>query len=236
MEARVAICIGVKGVSHFVTREPPGTNVDAEAVSTLPLVPVADDGKFDARVPARVYAIINVNSAYYAREAMERWAWEFDLTKDREETFTIGRTELYSMHAWELNGGQPLIFVTFRPSALSRVANFDRNRDGQLDQAERASMMEEMKKSPTVIGPELEAANIKAWIDGVPHPIARVDRIPEASAAGIWQIEYLVQLTPATKPARGQRHEVRLEVESKETMFGQPMTDFGQGSASYWKQ
>lgn len=199
-------------------------------------IPVADDGRFDARVPARVYSSVNVNSAFYSREAMERWAWDYDLTKDREDTFTIGRTELYSMHAWELIGGQPLVFVTFRPSALTRIAAFDRNGDMQLDPAERDVMMEAMKKSPTVIGPELEAGDIKAWIDGVPHPIARVDRIPEASAVGIWQVEYLVQITPARKPARGVRHEVRLEVESKETLHGQPMVDYGQGSAGFWRQ
>jgi hypothetical protein len=198
-------------------------------------IPVADDGGFDARVPARVYSSVNVNSAYYAREAMERWAWDYDLTKDREDTFTIGRTELYSMHAWELTGGQPLVFVTFRPSSLSRAAAFDRNGDEHLDQAERGLMTEAMRKSPTVIGPELVAGDIRAWIDGVPQPIARVDRIPEASASGIWQVEYLVQITPAGKPARGQRHEVRLEVESKETMRGQPVVDFGQGSVGFWR-
>ena len=198
-------------------------------------VPVADDGRFDARVPARIYGNVNVNSSFYAREALERWAWEYDLTRDREETFTIGRMEIYSMHAFELIGGQPLVFVAFRPSTLSRVLAFDANGDGFVDQNERKAMVEAMTKTPTSIGPELKAENVKVWIDGVPQRPARIDLIPEASADGHWQVEYLVQITPQEKPERGVRHEVRVEVESSETLRGAAFVDYGQGSTTYFR-
>lgn len=198
-------------------------------------VPVADDGRFDARVPARIYNNVIVNSSFFAREALERWAWEYDLTRDREETFTVGRMEIYSMHAFELIGGQPLVFVTFRPSTLSRVLAFDANGDGFVDQNERKAMSAAMKKTPTAIGPELKAENVKVWLDGVPQPVARVDLIPEANADGFWQVEYLVQITPKTKPERGVRHEVRVEVESNETLRGAQFVDYGQGSTTFFR-
>jgi hypothetical protein len=37
-------------------------------------VPVQDDGRFDALLPARVYPVVNVNGAGYSYDAMERWA------------------------------------------------------------------------------------------------------------------------------------------------------------------
>ena len=76
-------------------------------------VPIGEDGRFDALLPARVYSVINVNGAGYQREAMERWAWDYDLTRDREEVFTIGRTELYSIHAFNIVGGPRTVFVAF---------------------------------------------------------------------------------------------------------------------------
>ena len=61
MEARVAICVGVKSVSHFVMQEPPGLDSDTEAVSTLPLVPVADDEASKAH-PVHVWDVVNLSA------------------------------------------------------------------------------------------------------------------------------------------------------------------------------
>lgn len=48
-------------------------------------IPIEKDGSFDERVPARVYRVVNVNSAGYSYNAMERLAWYYDLTRDRED-------------------------------------------------------------------------------------------------------------------------------------------------------
>jgi hypothetical protein len=130
------------------------------ASKALFYVPIGEDGRFDALLPARVYAVVNVNGAGYQREAMERWAWDYDLTRDREEVFTIGRTELYSIHAFNIVGGPRTVFVAFRPTALSRVLRFDTDRDGRVSDEERKAMGAAMKLSPTVIGPELQAADV----------------------------------------------------------------------------
>ena len=87
-------------------------------------VPVDGEGDFDARVPARVYAAENVNSGGYGYDTLERWAWEDDLTCDREDTFLVGRTELYGIHAFDIKGGPPTVHILFRPTALSRVRQF----------------------------------------------------------------------------------------------------------------
>jgi hypothetical protein len=129
-------------------------------------VPIGEDGRFDALLPARVYSVINVNGAGYQRDAMERWAWDYDLTRDREEVFTIGRTELYSIHAFNIVGGPSTVFVAFRPTALSRVMRFDADGDGRLSQEERKAMAPAMKVSPTVIGPELQASDVAVWLTG----------------------------------------------------------------------
>lgn len=61
MEARVAICVGVKSVSHYVMLEPPVTDTQAEMVSTLPLVPVADDEASKAH-PVHTWDVVNLSA------------------------------------------------------------------------------------------------------------------------------------------------------------------------------
>ena len=197
-------------------------------------VPVADDGRFDALVPARVYAVANVNGTGYGYDALERWGWDYDLTRDREDLFTIGRTELYGMRAFGINGGQPVLFVIFRPTALSRVLRFDDDGDGLVRGEERDRQHAAMRHSPTVIGPELKAGDVRVWFDGEEREIEQFDAIPEYSP-DIWQIQYLLQIYLDPQPARGVWHEVRVEVRSRETLRGEEIVDFGQGSIGFFR-
>lgn len=206
---------------------------DGFATKALFSVPIGDDGHFDALLPARVYSVVNVNGAGYQREAMERWAWDYDLTRDREEVFTIGRTELYSIHAFNIVGGPRTVFVAFRPTALSRVLRFDADGDGQVSGEEWKPLMAAMKQSPTVIGPELQAADVTVWLNGVRQTIAQLDRIPEYDG-DYWQVQYLLQFMPEPRPAFGAWHEIKLEVRSKESLRGSEIVDFGQGSVGLW--
>jgi hypothetical protein len=198
-------------------------------------VPIGEDGRFDALVPARVYSVINVNGAGYLRDAMERWAWDYDLTRDREEEFTIGRTELYSIHAFNIVGGPSTVFVAFRPTALSRVLQFDADGDGSVSDEERKATMAAMKRSPTAIGPELQASDVTVWLNGVPQKIAQFDRIPEYDG-DFWQVQYLLQFLPGARPAPGIWHEIKVEVRSRESLRGNEMVDFGQGSVGFWRK
>jgi hypothetical protein len=203
------------------------------ASKALFYVPIGDDGRFDALIPARVYSVINVNGAGYQRDAMERWAWDYDLTRDREDVFTIGRTELYSIHAFNIVGGPRTVFVAFRPTALSRVLRFDADGDGSVSGDERKPMIEAMKLGPTAIGPELQAADVTVWLNGVRQKIAQFDRIPEYDG-DYWQVQYLLQLLPQPRVAFGMWHEIKLEVRSKESLRGSEIVDFGQGSVGLW--
>ncbi len=198
-------------------------------------VPVMDDGHFDAQVPARVYSVVNVNGAGYSRDALERWAWDYDLTRDRDEVFTIGRTELYGMHAFNIVGGPPTVLVAFRPTALSRVLRFDADGDGKLSDQEQATMGEAMKQTPTAIGPELEATDVALWMDGAPQKIVQFDRIPEYDG-GTWQVQYLVQFYPEKPVPYFLWHEIKVEVRSKEKLRGKEIVDFGQGSVGFRRQ
>jgi hypothetical protein len=196
-------------------------------------VPIGEDGRFDALLPARVYSVINVNGAGYQRDALERWAWDYDLTRDREDVFTIGRTELYSIHAFNIVGGPRTVFVAFRPTALSRLLRFDADGDGRLSDEERKPIMAAMKLSPTVIGPELQAADVTVWVNGVRQEIAQFDRIPEYDG-DYWQVQYLLQFLPQPRLPFGVWHEIKLEVRSKESLRGSEVVDFGQGSVGLW--
>lgn len=198
------------------------------------MVPVRDDGRFDAAVPARIYAVMNVNGTGYAYETMERWAWDYNLLEDREDTFTIGRTELYGMHAFDVKSPSPTVFVTFRPTALSRVLRFDADQDGRVEGEERKAMEAAMRDSPTVIGPELRVEDVKVWLNGAEQQIVQFDRIPEYNGS-IWQVQYLVQIYPTPRPRRGVWHEVRIEVRSKEALRGKDIVDFGQGSVGFYR-
>ncbi len=198
-------------------------------------VPIGEDGHFDALVPARVYSVINVNGAGYMRDAMERWAWDYDLTRDREEVFTVGRTELYGIHAFNIVGGPSTVFVAFRPTALSRLLRFDADGDGWVSPEERKAMVAAMKQSPTAIGPELQASDVSVWLNGVPQRIAQFDRIPEYDG-DFRQVQYLLQFLPESRPVPGTWHEIKVEVRSRESLRGNEIVDFGQGSVGFWRK
>lgn len=198
-------------------------------------IPVAEDGTFDELVPARVYSVVNLDGTGYGYDSLERWAWDFDLTRDREEVFTIGRMELYGMRAFDIKGGPPTLLVLFRPTSLTRVLKFDADQDGILNESERKALGAALKDSPTTIGPELKADNVKVWLDGKPVRIAQFNQIPEALGDGGWQVLYLLQIVRAPGLQRGVWHEVKLEVESQEELRGKKITDFGQGSVGYYR-
>jgi hypothetical protein len=134
------------------------------------------------------------------------------------------------MRAFTLEGGQPLVFVLFRPTSLSRVLRFDQNGNGRVDEQEQQTMLEAMRKSPTVIGPVLTADQVRVWLDGNEHEIAQISQVPEASSNGIWQVQYLLQITPEERPLRGVWHEVRVEVETAESLSGKKVADYCEGS------
>ena len=197
-------------------------------------IPVGEDGRFDVLVPARVYAVMNINGTGYGYDSMERWAWDYDLTKDREDVFTIGRTELYGMRAFDVKGSVQTIFVIFRPTALSRVLQFDTDGDGLVRGEEKESMETAMKESPTVIGPELKAENVRVWLDGGEQKIVQFNMIPEYCRDS-WQVQYLLQFYPDHYPIRGVWHEIKVEVQSREKLHGEEILDFGQGSVGFYR-
>ena len=195
-------------------------------------IPVGEDGRFDVLMPSRVYSVMNVNGAGYKYDAMERWGWDYDLTRDRVDQFTIGRTEIYAMRAFDLNAPLPTIFVMFRPTALSRVLRFDADGDGLISDDEAKATITAMKDSPTVIGPALEAVDVKVWLNGKEEAIVRFDQIPEYDG-DFWQVQYVLQFFPTARPPRGVWHEIKVEVRSKERAHGRDVIDFGQGSVGF---
>ncbi len=196
-------------------------------------IPVAKDGSFDELVPARIYRVMNINSTGYSYNAMERWAWDYDLTRDREDEFTIGRIEIYSMRVFEVVGGPRTLFVAFRPTALSRVLKFDADGNGLVEGEERKALGEALKKSFVAIGPELKAENIKVWIDGKPQTVLNLVQVPEYNGDNTYQVQYIFQVYPAER-LLGAAHEVKVEVESEEELNGQKIRDWGQGSVGYY--
>jgi len=197
-------------------------------------IPVDKDGRFDTMVPARIYRVMNVNSEGYSFNAMERWAWDYDLTREREDEFVIGRIELYSIRVFEVVGGPQTLFVAFRPTALTRVLKFDRDGNGLVEGSERDAMVEALKHSFTAIGPELTAENIKVWIDGKLHPVIHLTQIPEYDGNEINQVQYLFQVYPMDGRLYGASHEIKVEVESEEELNGRKIRDWGQGSVGYY--
>ena len=164
---------------------------------------------------------------------MERWAWDYDLTRDREDEFVIGRTELYSIRVFGIIGGPRTLFVSFRPSALTRILKFDKDGNGLVEGSERDATKEALKHSFTAIGPELKPENIKVWIDGKLHPVINLTQIPEYDG-DFSQVQYLFQLYPADGRLYGASHEIKIEVESEEELNGRKIRDWGQGSVGYY--
>ena len=194
-------------------------------------IPVAEDGSFDALVPARVYAVVNVNGGGYLFDAMERWAGTYDLTQDREDHFDIGRMEIYGLRAFDMVGGANTLYLLFRPSSLTRVMHFDADGDGVLSDTERKAMVEASKNSATVLGPELKAEDVKVWFDGAPLTVAQMNQISEYDGNGYWQVNYLLQCPlDSSLKVPNLWHHIKIEAESRETLRGNSITDFGQSS------
>jgi hypothetical protein len=117
---------------------------------------------------------------------------------------------------------------------VSRAHKFDADGDGVLNEEELKSLQAGLRVSPTALGPELKAENVKVWLDGKPQPILQFNQIPEAEGDGSWQVQYLVQIPTDPRPKRGVRHEVKLAVESQEELRGQKFVDFGEGTAGFY--
>jgi hypothetical protein len=194
------------------------------------VVPLDPDGGFDLLVPARVYRVVNVNSTGYCVNSLERWAWDYDLTRDREDEFTIGRMEIYSVRAFEIIGGPATLFVSFRPSTLTRVLRFDSNRNGRLDPEELRAVGTALKESCTAIGPELTAEDVTVLIDGKPYPVVQLTRVPEYGGDGSYQVQYLLQVYPEHRLG-GLSHEITVRVEE---LDGRKILDWGEGTVGYY--
>jgi hypothetical protein len=195
------------------------------------MIPVRADGTFEAEVPARTYAVLNANSAGYAYDALERWGWEFDLTRDRKETFRIGRTELYGMHASQMVGGGGTVFVTFRPTSLTRFLHHRSSPTAApKDEASMNMVTAHLKLDPMAMAPRLTREGTKVWLDGVPCETADLTPFVEREPHGYNQTLYLLQFHPPKGLARGMAHEVKVEVESQDVLDGRLYTDFGQGT------
>lgn len=196
-------------------------------------VPVQPDGTFEAEVPARSYAVANINSAGYALDTLERWAWDYDLTRDREDLFRMGRTELYGMHAYQMNGGGRTVFLTFRPSCLTRMLQHRSSPQAKpKDEATMKAVMEHMRLDPMTLAPRLTRKDVKVWIDGRPCEPTDLTQLVETSPGGFFQTLYMLQFFPPENLARGTAYEIKVEVESKDVLDGQMYSDFGQGSCS----
>ena len=96
-------------------------------------------------------------------------------------------------------------------------------------------MMAAMKQSPTAIGPELEAKDIEVWLDGQRQTIVQFNKVPEYDG-DVWQVQYLLQFDPGERPQPFVWHEIKLQVRSKETLRGNEIVDFGQGSVGFYRQ
>ena len=200
--------------------------------SSVFTVPVKADGSFDAELPARSYAVINVNGAGYSIDAMERWAWDFDLSRDRSEVFKVGRTELYGIHTFCLLGGVKTVFVVFRASALTRILQHRADPGAAPKDAATMSLLKEhLKIDPMAIAPDIPKAKAHVWLDGVAYPVSDLSRVVETDQGGVNQTLYILQFLPDQRPSRGVRHEVKVEVESQDVLDGRLISDFGQGSA-----
>ena len=93
------------------------------------------------------------------------------LTANREDDFVIGRTELYSIKALDIDGPISTVFVMFRPTALSRVLRFDAEGDGWVREAEREAMPAAMRDSPPR---STSAGSQRVANPGAPAPTMRV--------------------------------------------------------------
>jgi hypothetical protein len=128
------------------------------------------------------------------------------------------------MRAFDLHAPLSAIFVMFMPAALSRVLRLDADGDGRISDAETKAAIEAMRDSPTLIGSELEAADVRVWFNGNERPIVGIDRVPEYDG-DLRQAQYVLQIFPKVRPPRGVWHEIKVEVRSKEQVRGRDGID-----------
>jgi hypothetical protein len=128
---------------------------------------------------------------------------------------------------------ESLIFIQFRPSSLARALKYDLNGDGFLGKRDRIALRTAMveSRSPTVLGPELDTSNVRIWLNGKEERVVRLDQVPEFG--DFWQLQYVAQIPHDPRPERGVGHEIRLEMRSTQTLWGQEIEEFDEGSVGY---
>ena len=119
-------------------------------------------------------------------------------------------------------------------SPMPTLDPIDTDGDGLVRGEEKDNMETAMKASPTVIGPELKAEEVRVWLDGKEQKIVQFNMIPEY-CRDFWQVQYLLQFYPDHYPICGVWHEIKLEVQSREKLHGEEILDFGQGSVGFYR-
>jgi len=132
------------------------------------------DGSFEAVLPAGVYNNFLADDSTYATSTLENWCWHMIVDRDEELTLKIGNGEVYSLHAWPSCGGQPTMFLAFRPMALT---GFDNGAPKQY--------MKEIDGAPFPVidaAPPLTGQDISVYLNGVPARVTALQQYYEVGA------------------------------------------------------
>ena len=202
-------------------------------------VPVMGGGRFDVLLPSRVYSMVNVNGTGYAYDSTG--ALGVGLRSDARSGRSIHhrshralldsclRRQRWSPHSVRhLPPHGPVACSAVRGASIS-------HREWPDNGCERAENDGSDEGIPDCYRPGIGGQGHAVWLDGEQQTIVQFNKVPEYDG-DVWQVQYLLQFYPGRRPQPFVWHEIKLEVHSKETLRGNQIVDFGQGSVGFYRQ
>ncbi|MCE5195692.1 MAG: carboxypeptidase-like regulatory domain-containing protein [Negativicutes bacterium] len=113
------------------------------------------NGNYALPVQAGVYPFFFACKDY-ALNNLEFWCQDLPLWTDLSLDAVIDKLEVYGLHCFSIRGASPALTLYFRPMSLEKVLAKENN-----------------------LCPDLEAAQIKAWVNGVACPLLHCNRVSE---------------------------------------------------------
>lgn len=189
------------------------------------------EGNYSIDIPKGHYNSIYIcDEDKYAKTALEFWGWNINFNEDQVFDASFDKLEVYSLAAWNSNGGANTIFASFRPMSVEKLTAPGIYPEPNL--GDDATVLD--------IRPVMDINSITATLDGATLEVKSLQWIYEksnscngvAESGSCYMPVAIIQLERPTMNEG--RHILRVVVRDSETgAMGEGATEFTSNSAGY---
>lgn len=188
-------------------------------------------GSYRIEIPKGHYNSIYIcDEDKYGKTALEFWGWNLDFHKNRTLDAAFDKLEVFSLAAWNSNGGANSIFASFRPMSVEKT------------KSPKIHILEKLGPEATVfdITPNIDMNSVTAKVDGIPVKVKSLQWIYEQSdsCTGIAQSGFCympVAIIQLARPTLEEgTHLLRIRIMDKDTgAMGEGVTEFTSNKAGF---